>query len=179
MNRVFDASALVTFLRGETGCEVVAEILGDPDSICFTHYFNLVEVYARIARTDGEASAEAAIQELIDLGISIVPDIDETISKQAANWTCLFQMSLADGFGLALSQRLSADFVSCDTHELEVISQSGLQQITFVRPPNLAKSYEDRELARAVGAISRLRQMEKTGATGTDWRAAIAPLLNH
>ena len=42
---ILDACAMIAFLRGEAGAEVVAEILRDPGDQCFAHAINLCEVY--------------------------------------------------------------------------------------------------------------------------------------
>jgi predicted nucleic acid-binding protein len=178
MNRVFDASALVAFLRKEAGGQEVADILSDRENDCFCHYLNAVEAYSRILRSHGEEAAETAMLILYELGVEIRPDNDEAITKQAANWSSLFQMSLADGFGLALSQRLSADFISNDRHELEIIQRQGLHTITLVRTSAAVRTEEYKITQRAEDAINRLKQLEESGDTVEDWRARLKGALD-
>lgn len=45
MKVVLDASAIVAAINGETGGDVVTDMLADPDTECYAHAFNLCEVY--------------------------------------------------------------------------------------------------------------------------------------
>lgn len=45
MNNILDACAMIAYLRGEPGGEVVDRLLQDPAEVCFAHVLNLCEVY--------------------------------------------------------------------------------------------------------------------------------------
>ena len=50
MNRVLDACAMIAFLRGEPGADVVRAILHNPSDACYAHAINLCEVYYDFVR---------------------------------------------------------------------------------------------------------------------------------
>ncbi len=41
MNYVLDASAMIAYLRAETGADIVDAIICDPRHVCFAHAMNL------------------------------------------------------------------------------------------------------------------------------------------
>ena len=51
MKAVLDASAMLAYLGGEAGGEIVAALLADPNTECYAHAFNLCEVYYGYVRT--------------------------------------------------------------------------------------------------------------------------------
>jgi PIN domain nuclease of toxin-antitoxin system len=61
---VFDACAMIAYLRGEPGTDVVREILHDPANHCFAHAINLCEVYYDFVRTADIKTARAAISAI-------------------------------------------------------------------------------------------------------------------
>ena len=60
MSTVIDASALIAFLRDETGADVVENVLSAPGK-CYAHAMNLCEVYYDFFRSSNRDAAEAAI----------------------------------------------------------------------------------------------------------------------
>ena len=181
MNRVFDASALLTYLRGEDGCTDVAAILLDSNNHCFCHYLNALEVYQRYAReksADAQLKAEKAISTIVDLGVQIEADFEENLRDHARELSCSHHMSIADSFGLAYSHKKSADFVTRDWHELEAVAIAGVCNITLIGPCPPPKDQEERETQRAKGAIDRLGRLEKLGMTKRDWRTVLREALD-
>jgi len=75
MNAVIDASALIAFLRDESGADVVERVLASADK-CWAHALNLCEVYYDFWRASNQDAAEAAITDLIGLGIEERADMD-------------------------------------------------------------------------------------------------------
>lgn len=61
MKVVLDASAIVAAINGETGGDVVTDMLADPDTECYAHAFNLCEVYYHFVRTADKATAQRVI----------------------------------------------------------------------------------------------------------------------
>ena len=68
MSTVIDASALIAFLRDEPGADVVENVLSAPEK-CYAHALNLCEVYYDFFRASNQDAAEAAISDLLGLGI--------------------------------------------------------------------------------------------------------------
>ncbi len=70
MSTVFDACALIAFLRDEPGADTVRRLLDIPQS-CFMHAFNHCEVYYDFWRASSQEAAESAMADLLVLGISL------------------------------------------------------------------------------------------------------------
>jgi uncharacterized protein len=76
MSAVFDASALISFLRDEPGASAVQNLLSLPQS--YVHALNLCEVYYDFWRAATQEAAESAITDLIALGIVERNDMDSS-----------------------------------------------------------------------------------------------------
>jgi PIN domain nuclease of toxin-antitoxin system len=79
---VLDACAMIAYLRGESGADVVTNALLDTDSECLAHAINLCEVDYLFYRDGGEADANNAIEDLKSLGIIERNDLDEAFWKE-------------------------------------------------------------------------------------------------
>ena len=101
MNWVLDACAMIAFLRGESGAEVVRDILRNPADVCSAHAINLCEVYYDFIRFANERTARSAINDLRAVGIRTRRDMG------VAFWTGvgslkgeIRRVSLADCFAI-------------------------------------------------------------------------------
>jgi PIN domain nuclease of toxin-antitoxin system len=64
---ILDASAMVAYLLGEPGEEVVAALLSDPGALCHAHTMNLCEVYYQaIRRTDVHQARQSILSLFAD-----------------------------------------------------------------------------------------------------------------
>ena len=63
-------------LEGEPGGAVVAALLAEPTAVCYAHSMNLCEVYYDFFRASNQNAAEAAISDLLGLGIEDRTDMD-------------------------------------------------------------------------------------------------------
>jgi PIN domain nuclease of toxin-antitoxin system len=61
MKVVLDASAVIAFLKGEPGAEVVEGYFRPEMHSLYMHALNMCEVYYDFLRAAGEASAESAV----------------------------------------------------------------------------------------------------------------------
>jgi hypothetical protein len=57
---VLDACALIAYLRGEPGSDIIEALLLDPDVPSLIHAINLCEVYYDFPRASDEATATNA-----------------------------------------------------------------------------------------------------------------------
>ena len=107
---VLDASALLAFLFGENGAEVVATHI---ESCCLSSV-NLAEVISRFVR-DGH-SPEAVYQQIAGSGIEIVPFLAEDAALAAGMLahTQQFGLSLGDRACLALALRRNIPALTAD-----------------------------------------------------------------
>jgi len=96
VNVVLDASALIAFLRGEPGADVVEGYFG-PENSLYVHALNLCEVYYDFLRAAGEVTAENAIQEILLLGVREHSDMSPAFWRSAGKLKADYRrVSLAD-----------------------------------------------------------------------------------
>jgi PIN domain nuclease of toxin-antitoxin system len=69
MNHVLDACAMIAYLRGEAGANVVADLLSDVSQPCFAHTVNLCEVFYDFVRETNVKTARSAVRDLKSVGI--------------------------------------------------------------------------------------------------------------
>jgi PIN domain nuclease of toxin-antitoxin system len=133
MSAVIDASALIAFLRDEPGADAVENVLGLPQT-CYVHALNLCEVYYDFWRASNQNAAEAAITDLMGLGIGERSDMDSQFWREVGRLKAVHRrVSLADCCALTLANRLGANLVSADRHEFEPLLAAGICQIEFIR----------------------------------------------
>ena len=70
-----DSSAMLAYLREESGGAVVRSMLQDESTECYAHTVNLTEVYSIISRRSDKATALKAIQSLRKDGVSFRKDM--------------------------------------------------------------------------------------------------------
>ena len=131
---VFDACAMLAFLGREVGADVVDRLLLDSANECLAHAVNMCEVYYDIVRRDGVEAAQRAIRRLGEAKVQTRSDLDTDFWQQVGNLKVNpGRISLADCFGVALTQREGATFVTSDRHEFECIDELGVCPILFIR----------------------------------------------
>jgi PIN domain nuclease of toxin-antitoxin system len=108
--RVFDASALLAFLRGESGGSVVHEYLREAG--CFSAA-NWAEVAQKLPQL-GISWAQGR-GALLSFDLTVEPVTIDDAEAAAALWSKGSGLSLADRLCLALGNRLGADIITCDT----------------------------------------------------------------
>lgn len=137
---VLDSSAMVAYLNGQQGGDLVRDVLADPDRDVpvYAHAANLCEVFHLMQRTRGAAGAEAAIGQLRAAGVEERADMDGAFWRDVAGLIAGqraqgLTLALGDGFGLALARREGADFYTADRHELTSVQAAGLASVVFIR----------------------------------------------
>lgn len=134
MNHALDASAMIAFVGGEPGGSAVEALLADSRNHCFAHAVNLCEVYYDACRRIGPEDAAALILDLARSGIQFRSDMDMTFWQSAGRLKAeVRRISLADCFGLVLSARLGAEFVTADRHEMETLADRTGYKIRLIR----------------------------------------------
>ena len=116
--KVLDSWALLAFFKNEPAAEAVEEIIHrgalERDRLLLS-MINWGEVYYSVMRADGQAAAEARIQEIASLPVEIV-GIGEDIkmTRQAAIYKATYRVSYADAFAAALAKDKKAELVTGD-----------------------------------------------------------------
>lgn len=130
---VLDASAMLAYLRGETGAAVVETAILDAAGQCLAHSINLCEVYYIVHRAVDEATAESAVGDFRTLGVVERPDFDEALWKEAGKLKAGGGISLPDCIGVALTNRVGGTFLTADHGEMDQVAAAGICPITFIR----------------------------------------------
>ncbi len=134
MVKVLDACAMIAYLRGEPGAEVVEALLLDKGNQCLAHAINLCEVYYDFWRAKDENAAREALSDLSSVGVITREDMDSQIWQEAGKHKAIIKkISLADCFALALTNRTQAELVTSDHHEFDPVAEKGYCRIIFIR----------------------------------------------
>ena len=107
MHHVFDACALIAYLRGEPGGAVVDGLLKNAADTCYVHTVNLVEVYYDFIRNHSEPVALQALEDLAAAGILERRDMDRNFILRVGQLKARGRISLADCFVSFLPRRFS------------------------------------------------------------------------
>lgn len=82
----------------------------------------------------GDAAAGAAMASLEAVGVQIVPALDSALWQDVARLKSQFRrVALPDCYGVALSRRLDAHFVTGDRGELEPLEAAGVAQFLWIK----------------------------------------------
>lgn len=131
---VLDASAMIAYLRGEPGADVVEQSLLDADDQCVAHAANLCEVYYDFYRAGGESAAKNAVADLITLGVVERDDFSQTFWMAVGELKAVRKkISLADCCAVILANRIGGVLLTSDHHELDALAADGICPITFIR----------------------------------------------
>ena len=132
MNVVLDASAVIAYLRGEVGADIVEAYFVPGIHSLSMHALNLCEVYYDFFRVAGQASAEGAVQDLLLHGIGERNDMDSSFWRAVGSLKADHRrVSLADCCALALTAGLGAVLLTADRHELEPLAS--ICSVEFIR----------------------------------------------
>lgn len=137
---VLDSSAMLAYLHGEAGGQMVAQVMSDPARevpVC-AHAVQLCEVFYDFLRTEPMARAEEAlfalradgVKERSDMDAAFWHDMAFIISSQRKGG---HRLALGDSFGLALCRREGATFYTADRGEIQAVADAGLCAVTFIR----------------------------------------------
>ena len=134
---VLDACAMIAYLRGEPGGDVVGGLLADAANRAYAHAVNVCEVYYDALRRGAPPGptrlADEAVALIEHAGVEIREDLDGDLWRHAAARKAHRRMSLADAFAVALTQRLGATLVTSDHHEFDAVAEERVCPVLFIR----------------------------------------------
>ena len=105
---VLDASAVLAWLQGEVGAEVVEPLLDD----AVMSAANWSEVLQKAWQHGRDADRVGVL--LHAMGVSVEPVVEEDARTAARLWSEAAHLSLADGLCLVLAQRLGGQAVTAE-----------------------------------------------------------------
>ncbi len=120
---VFDASALLAFLQGEPGSDVVESKLTHSQSHCSAA--NWSEVAQKIRASGQDWRTSRAL--LVGFGIAVEPVTIDDAEVAASMWKRGDSLSLADRLCLALGERLNVEVCTADAQ------WTGRPKVTIIR----------------------------------------------
>lgn len=131
---ILDASAIIAYLRGEPGADVVSSILVEPADVCLAHTLNLCEVYYDFYRSNGEMAARDAINDILALGVQVRDDLSSEFWQAAGALKATHRrISLADCFAVILAQTVGGSVLTSDHHEFDPLAARGVCAFAFIR----------------------------------------------
>lgn len=131
---ILDASAIIAYLRGESGADAVSAVLVDPTHECLVHALNLCEVYYDFYRANGETAARDAMRDIFSLGVQLRSDLSIDFWQSAGTLKArVRRVSLADCFAVTLAQALGGTVLTSDHHEFDPLAAQGICAFAFIR----------------------------------------------
>jgi len=113
---VLDSFALFSYLEGEEGAEIVADILKEginDKAEIFMSVINWGEVYYIVLREQGNKIADLVLKTIERYPIKII-EVEKVITLEAAKLKAFNKMSYADAFAAALTKEKRALLVTGD-----------------------------------------------------------------
>jgi predicted nucleic acid-binding protein len=130
---VLDTSAMLAYVNGEVGGDVVDALLRDPNAVCYAHAVNLCEAYYLALRASDECTARQLIADLYADGVIPRRDMSREFWFSVGRLKSRGSISLADCFGVALAQHHSGQVVTADHKEFDPLVPLGICPILFIR----------------------------------------------
>jgi len=130
---VLDASAMVAYVTGEPGGDLVRARLTDPNAACYAHALNLCEVYYTVARKTDIGRAKQTILNLFADGIIERRDMSRGFWQRVGQLKARGGISLPDCFCITLAEHLAGEVVTSDHAEFDPLVPLGIVPIRFIR----------------------------------------------
>ncbi|MDR2247122.1 MAG: type II toxin-antitoxin system VapC family toxin [Treponema sp.] len=137
MTCVLDACALITYLNGEPGKEIMRDLFRqavDRKMALYMSVVNMIEVRYGYIRDMGPERAQHLFEQIQSSPITIIHDISNNALACAARLKASYSCSLADAIGIATAIELSAQFVTSDHKELEAVEKAESLSVLWLPP---------------------------------------------
>jgi predicted nucleic acid-binding protein len=132
---VLDSSALLAFLYGEPGCNLIGDLLtaaGDRTAVRL-HRIHLGEVYYLFYRKGGEPLAEEMLVDVRQLPIILEDRVSPALMREAGRLKASYRLSYADAFAAGLARLRHGTLVSADRREFEPLETAREISVSWVR----------------------------------------------
>ncbi len=127
-----DAGAVIAYLKGEPGQEVVAALIANEANRLAIHSVNLCEVYYGYFRSDGADVAADAWNKATAF-LAVIERADEEFIKRVGRWKAERLSGLADSFAAATAEEYGCPLVTTDHGDFDPIEAAGLVTLVWVR----------------------------------------------
>lgn len=139
---------MIAFLADEPEAGAVEAVLIQADEEAegeiYAHAVNLAELFYDVQSKTNAAQAEAEIKRLVSLGVRERNDMDGLFWRDIADLIARVRttpklqgvrgnLALGDAFGVALSRRLGAEFVTKNRTEIEPLHDANPVSALFIR----------------------------------------------
>ena len=127
-----DAYALIAFLSGEDGADVVENALleaANGAADIRMNKLNLLEAYYGDYRVHGKEAADNMLGVVTSLPITVIPELTDSVFEEAGRLKATYRMSLADAVVLAEASICDGAVLTADHHELDSVERN--EKITF------------------------------------------------
>lgn len=126
---VLDSFALIAFLEGEAGADIVQKVLevGEKDNLIYMSVINLGEVYYSMHRAKGPAQADEILEIIDQLPVAMVP-ADRAATLAAAKIKAMHPIAYGDCFAAALAIKNKCPVVTGD-NEFKLIKDISIHWI--------------------------------------------------
>jgi PIN domain nuclease of toxin-antitoxin system len=130
---IVDASALIAYLKQESGSQVFADLLAVAENTLAIHSVNLCEVYYTFLRVGEPESAENA-WKIVESILSVIEKTDEQFMKRVGRWKAKYAtFPLGDAFAAATAEEFACPLVTADHHDFDQAEKDGSLKIVWVR----------------------------------------------
>ena len=116
MNRVLDASALLAYLRKETGYATIKDVFTEAAETGYPLLMSTVnwgEVVYVLIKAVGLEEAEHALQVIDTFPLELIP-VSQELAMQAAIYKAIKKLPYSDSFAAALARLRKAELLTAD-----------------------------------------------------------------
>ena len=124
---------MIAYLRGETGGDMVAALLSDPDAECIAHSVNLCEVYYDNIRAVGIQRAKQVNLSLYADGVVESRVLNRDFWQRVGEHKARGAIALPDCFCISVAQLVNGEVVTSDHKEYDQIASLNVVPVLFIR----------------------------------------------
>lgn len=127
-----DASAIIAYLKGEPGQDVLAALLRDDRNTLWVHAVNICEVYYNYLRSDGATKADEALDAMTSV-LGILPLAEIQFMKRVSRWKVTHNLGICDAIAAAAAEEYGCPLVTTDHGDFDPVQAAGALQIVWLR----------------------------------------------
>ena len=123
---VLDACALIAFIKGEQGADVVWDVLYKNvtgNVVVLIHEINLLEVYYGFYRERGKDYANRKLEQCIEF-FTTIQGLTTAVFTEAGRLKASYKISIADAIVLAQASISNGAVLTADHHEMDIVDQT-------------------------------------------------------